>query len=174
MARRSTQLTRTVLVVLAAVVASGIVPAPAAASPLASITLSPRFGPPTTPVTVRGSGFAHGESVKIWFGRKEVAGTTTDKTGGFVAAFNVPRGASPDQHGVKARGKTSGLKAKAIFTVRTNWSSGGSIPPTAERTPTRTCSRAGPWGPAVALEAHAGRRWRGLRRRERGEHLCGR
>src|SRR5713226_8595650 len=47
----------------------------------AAITLSPTFGPPTTPVTVSGTGFGANESITITFEATQVATATTDPTG---------------------------------------------------------------------------------------------
>lgn len=87
----------------------------------ASITLSPRVGPPTTAVTVHGSGFGANEGITLRFGHKPVATPTTDGSGRFTATFDVPKGAGPGSHPVKAKGGVSGLRAKATFTARTDW-----------------------------------------------------
>ena len=94
-------------------------------SPAASITLSPKFAPPTTRVTVHGTAFGHGDRVTVLFARKQVASATADESGAFTATFHVPAGAPPGQHTVTAEGSPSGRSAEATFTVRTNWAQWG-------------------------------------------------
>jgi outer membrane protein assembly factor BamB len=92
-----------------------------AASVAATMSMTPRFGSPTTPVTVKGGGWAPGETVKILFGQKKVASAMADDSGAIDATFDVPKSAPPGQHEVKAKARDSGDSAKGIFTVRTNW-----------------------------------------------------
>src|SRR5437763_14329462 len=61
------------------------------ASGTAAITLSPTFGPPTTSVTVNGTGFGATEGITITFEANQVATATTDATGAFTATFTVPK-----------------------------------------------------------------------------------
>src|SRR5262245_24430503 len=68
----------------------------------ASITLDPTVGPPTTKVTVDGSGFGSTEKVVIRFDGTKVATATTDGSGSFGATVKVPAPALPGDHQVKA------------------------------------------------------------------------
>ncbi len=88
----------------------------------ATITLTPRVGPPTTMVTVTGSGFGALESVEVDFARAEVGRVSTDATGAFTTSLKVPATARPGLNRVTSTGLTSGLQAATTFRVRTNWS----------------------------------------------------
>ena len=92
-----------------------------AAGASASITLTPNIGPPTTVVTVNGTGFGVSETVTINFDTKSLATTTTSSTGTFLRKINVPSSALPGNHTVKATGQTSKLVATALFVTQTNW-----------------------------------------------------
>jgi outer membrane protein assembly factor BamB len=109
------------IALVATVGAFGAAALPAAASPLASITMSPKFAPPTTHVTLHGTAFGAGDQVIVLFGDSQVATATADQSGAFEAAFDVPKGAPPGQATVTANGSPSGRSAEATFTVRTNW-----------------------------------------------------
>ena len=102
------------------VLAFGLFAAPAAAV-TASITLKPGVGPPTTKVSVTGSGFGASETVAVDFSAIQVATATTSPTGAFSATFTVPKSALPGNHPVTATGDTSGLSATRNFLVRTDW-----------------------------------------------------
>jgi len=103
------------------VLAVGVFASPAAASASTpSITLKPTSGPPTTKVSVTGSGFGISETVTVTeFGMSQSA--VTSSTGTFTAAFTVPNTAQPGKYPVTATGQTSHLSATAYFLVRTNW-----------------------------------------------------
>src|SRR5713101_3532431 len=88
------------------------------ASGSAAITLSPAFGPPTTPVTVSGTGFGAIEGVTITFEANQVATATTDATGAFSASFTVSKLALPGNRPVKATGTTSQLFKKLARSAR--------------------------------------------------------
>src|SRR5258708_7741177 len=77
------------------------------ASSSTKITLSPNFGPPTSSMTVSGTGFGASETVNIDFNTRQVNTTTTDSTGAFTATLRVPTSAQPGQHNVTATGVTS-------------------------------------------------------------------
>jgi outer membrane protein assembly factor BamB len=116
--RRLTAVVATVLVVL------GLFAQPVAAV-TTSITLKPSFGPPTTKVSVNGTGFGASETVNVYFSAARVATVpstiTTTSTGTFTASFTVPASALPGKHAVMANGQTSLLSASQNFLVRTNW-----------------------------------------------------
>ena len=90
-----------------------------------AIALTPSVGPPTTHVTVKGSGFGTSETVALYFGAAKVATVpstiTTSSTGSFTASFNVTASAPPGNSQVKAVGQTSALSATHNFLVRTDW-----------------------------------------------------
>jgi hypothetical protein len=89
---------------------------------LASITLTPRSGPPGTVMQVLGSGFAAGEKVKLSFvdstqGNTFLKNVQTDATGAFITSVTIPLDATPGRQHVKAQGLRSGAMAKRSFTV---------------------------------------------------------
>lgn len=102
------------------VLAAGVFASPAIAG-TTGITLKPAFGPPTTKVSVSGTGFGASETVTVDFNSAPVATATTSSTGTFTAAFTVPKTAPPGKYPVTATGQSSGLSATAYFLVRTNW-----------------------------------------------------
>ena len=103
-----------------AVVLLGSLAGPAGAAPPA-LTLSPAVGPPTTPVTVSGTGFGSSETVALAFDLQQIGTATTDSSGAFSGAITVPSTALPGAHTVSATGQTSNVSAQAPFTVRTDW-----------------------------------------------------
>jgi outer membrane protein assembly factor BamB len=102
------------------VLAFGLFAAPVAAT-TASITLKPGVGPPTSTVTVTGTGFGASETVAVDFSATQVGTAATSSTGTFSTTFTVPKSALPGSHPVTATGKTSGRSATQNFLVRTNW-----------------------------------------------------
>jgi outer membrane protein assembly factor BamB len=100
--------------------AVGLSAAPAAAV-TTSITLKPSAGPPTSAVTVKGTGFGASETVVVDFSGTQVATAATSATGTFSATFTVPSSALPGSHPVTATGATSGRSATRNFLVRTDW-----------------------------------------------------
>ncbi len=100
--------------------ASGLFAVPAAAT-ATSITLKPGVGPPTSAVTVTGTGFGASETVTVDFSTTQVGAATTSSTGAFSTTFTVPKSALPGKHPVTATGDTSGQSATHSFLVRTNW-----------------------------------------------------
>ncbi len=86
-----------------------------------SITLSVNSGPPTTAVTVNGTGFGSSEMVTLAFDTTSVDTSTTDSNGAFTSQITIPSSAAPGNHSVSVTGQTSGLSAQATFLVQTNW-----------------------------------------------------
>jgi len=85
------------LVVLAlCLIATAALPVPTqAACPAYGITLSPKFGPPGTVVTVSGHDFAEHYLVDIYYGKndeKPIAWDYTDNQGNFIITFTIPEG----------------------------------------------------------------------------------
>jgi outer membrane protein assembly factor BamB len=106
----------TVVLLLGSPLAVGAATSPA----VPTIKLKPSVGPPTTLVIVHGSRFGSSETVEVSFGRKLEATVMTDSDGRFRASFDVPKGAHPGGHAVKAKGPAHEV-AKATFLVRTDW-----------------------------------------------------
>src|SRR5438045_1087074 len=76
-----------------------------ATSATASITLSKVTGPPTTPLTVKGTGFGSSETVIVTFDINTVLGTTmTNSLGNFSLGVTIPASALPGMHSIQATG----------------------------------------------------------------------
>jgi outer membrane protein assembly factor BamB len=83
-------------------------------------TLSPTSGPPTTNVTVKGTGFPPNELVDLFFDTDDLVLGVTNAAGAFTQTLKVPRSAEPGVHWITARSRAGGAAQKS-FTVRTNW-----------------------------------------------------
>jgi outer membrane protein assembly factor BamB len=90
----------------------------------AGLALEPAVGPPTSLVKAKGSGFAAREVVALYFDGVGVGSAVTSPTGKFTARFGVPGSARPGDHTVEAVGQSSGVSARAVFLVRTDWLQG--------------------------------------------------
>jgi PQQ-like domain/PQQ enzyme repeat len=87
-----------------------------------SIWFNLPYGPPTTNVTVSGSGFGPSEQVAVTFGGTALPLAPTDSKGVFQATpYQLPSQALPGTQAVTALGQTSGLSAAASFLVNTDW-----------------------------------------------------
>jgi hypothetical protein len=81
-----------------------------------------RAGPPGTIVSIRGSGFAGAETVRVTFadsvaGRTVLGDVQTNYDGEFSMQVTIPLNASPGRQRVKAKGLATGEIAKRVFTV---------------------------------------------------------
>jgi outer membrane protein assembly factor BamB len=94
---------------------------PAGAVAQAALTVSPSVGPPTTRVTLTGSGFQVNETVDLSFDGHPTGQATADGQGGFSVQGKVPRPARPGSHTFSAVGESSGSTGHAPFAVRTDW-----------------------------------------------------
>jgi outer membrane protein assembly factor BamB len=116
--------------VIAIVVAAAcfLLPAAATSGPLATsttkLTLKPAVGPPTTQTKVKGVGYQAGEIVALYFDGGRVGSVLADSFGKFVKKIAVPAAALPGYHTVEGVGQASGLSARAVFLVRTDWLEG--------------------------------------------------
>src|SRR5262249_10785475 len=86
-----------------------------------AMKLTPNFGPPTSSVTIKGSGFGAFETVDLEFDAEAVGMAATNGRGSFSQPIAVPGTALPGAHSVTATGEISGLVATAPFTWRTDW-----------------------------------------------------
>src|SRR4051794_2139852 len=107
---------------LALTVGAHAVPGSAVASAAAAtvITLRPTSGPPTSKVSISGTGFRTAEVVVVKFSTSQVLTVTTSSAGGFSGVFIVPKTRPPGRYVVTATGQTSRLAATASFLVRTS------------------------------------------------------
>ena len=88
-----------------------------------ALTLSAAGGPPTTNLTVSGTGFPASTAVDIYFDTNNLALAVTDGTGSFSGIkIQVPASALPGTNWVTAAVPiVTGEAAQAPFKVRTNW-----------------------------------------------------
>lgn len=102
--------------------ASGGQPLGADLAQAPGLTLSRSSGPPTTRISVSGTGFTAGETIALSFDATELTTVDADATGSFSGArLRVPASARPRTHTVSALGLTSALRGEASFLVRTDW-----------------------------------------------------
>jgi outer membrane protein assembly factor BamB len=85
-----------------------------------TIALSPPTGPPTSVITVSGSGFAPNTLIGVAFGKTIEASVLTNGSGSFQTSIQIPAGAQPGGHPISAMLGTTVLASKS-FLVRTNW-----------------------------------------------------
>lgn len=91
-----------------------------------TITLSPKSGPPTTKLSISGSGFNPNSAVDIYFDTTDEVLIITDGTGAFAkTTLKTPASAVPGQHWVSAVQRSTGTGSQAAFTVQTNWAQQG-------------------------------------------------
>jgi outer membrane protein assembly factor BamB len=98
--------------------------APPAVAARSALALNPAVGPPTTVAKAKGSGYGGGEIVALFLDGQRVGSTVTGPSGKFNTSFVVPAVALPGDHTVEAVGQSSGVSARAIFLVRTDWLQG--------------------------------------------------
>jgi uncharacterized protein YkwD len=84
--------------------------------PNTSINLSRSSGSPSSVVTVTGSGFSAGETVRIYWDSTLLTSTTAGSAGSISRNISVPQTVR-GSHTVSATGQTSGSSAQAPFTV---------------------------------------------------------
>src|SRR5206468_6557090 len=72
----------------------------------------------------KGSGFAGGEVVALYFDGARIGSVVAGPTGKFNTRIVVPAAARPGDHSVEAVGQASGASARAVFLVRTDWLQG--------------------------------------------------
>ena len=79
-------------------------------------------GPPSSPITVGGSGFRPHTAVDVYFDTTDEALVSTDATGGFShVPLAVPAAALPGPHWVTAVGRADSRSAQVRYTVTTQW-----------------------------------------------------
>lgn len=86
------------------------------------VALSVSTGPPTTSLSVYGSGFGANEAVDVYLGTTDEALVVTNAKGAFdYAGFQVAPGTQPGEAWISAVGRTTGRAAQTLFDVNTNW-----------------------------------------------------
>lgn len=95
----------------------------------ASISLSPKGGPPTSGLRVSGSGFTPGAQINIYFDVKDEALVIADGTGSFSdVKIEATPSAVPGKHWVSAVQRSGYTGAQSPFWVHTDWSQLGFEP----------------------------------------------
>jgi hypothetical protein len=118
-------------VITVALVAGALVVAAApgtAGAATTKVELSVAVGPPTTALTVTGSGFKRSETVDVRFDGAALAAVDADGAGTVSARVTIPTEAKPGSRTVIVAGRSSHRTASAAFLVRTDWSQFGFSP----------------------------------------------
>jgi outer membrane protein assembly factor BamB len=90
------------------------------------VTLTLKSGPPTSNVSVSGSGFSAYAAIDIYFDTTDQALAIANASGAFSnIPIQVPPSALPGTHWVSAVQRSNGQGAQASFLVQTNWSEQG-------------------------------------------------
>jgi len=100
----------------------------AAAFAAPAITVTPTVGPPTTKITVKGTGFTASKAVDVYFDTVSLCLAGTNSAGAFSCTIKVPDMAQPTGHWVSAVSRVTGVFAQKKFTVRSNWPMRGNTP----------------------------------------------
>lgn len=98
-----------------------LIACPSAALAAPAMTLGPPVGPPTTALTVKGTGYGAGVTVDIYFDTSAQCLVLANATGTWSCRFSVPRDAQPGGHFVTAVNRSTGAGVQKPYLVRTNW-----------------------------------------------------
>ena len=91
----------------------------ALAAPALSLSLA--AGPPTTTVTVLGTGFSASALVDVYFDLTDLCLTIASDTGNVICAIKVPNDAQPQTHWISAVQRSTSTGAQKAFVVHTDW-----------------------------------------------------
>jgi outer membrane protein assembly factor BamB len=86
-----------------------------------AMSLSSLAGPPTTTVTVSGTGFSASAQVDIYFDTTDLCLAVASGAGAISCAIKVPKDAQPQTHYISAIQRNTGTGAQKSFIVRTDW-----------------------------------------------------
>src|SRR4051794_35791985 len=84
-----------------------------------AVTLAPGVGPPTTAITVSGTGFSASAPVDIYFDVTDMCLAIATAGGTISCTFTAPKDAQPQAHYVSAVQRSPVIGAQAAFVVRT-------------------------------------------------------
>jgi outer membrane protein assembly factor BamB len=94
-----------------------------------TITVSPKNGPPTSHLTVGGTGFPANSAVDVYFDLTDMALAATDSTGAFSKVpIQAPSSALPGIHYVTGVARANQAAGQTSFNVRTDWAQFGFTP----------------------------------------------
>jgi outer membrane protein assembly factor BamB len=100
------------------------------ASGAPGLSLAPNIAPPTSAITVNGTGFAASEVVDIYFDATDVALAISNGNGSFRGIpLTIPKNAHPGSHWITAVGRPRGDAAQHELTVDTDRAEKGFAPP---------------------------------------------
>src|SRR5882724_8810176 len=86
-----------------------------------AMSLSSLTGPPTTTVTVSGTGFTASALVDIYFDTTDLCLTIAGGTGNIRCVIQIPKDAQPQTHWISAVQRSTSIGAQKSITVRTDW-----------------------------------------------------
>ena len=86
-----------------------------------AMSLSSLAGPPTTTVTVAGTGFSASALVDIYFDTTDLCLSIADGTGKASCTIKVPKDAQPQTHWISIIQRSTSTGAQKPFVVRTDW-----------------------------------------------------
>jgi outer membrane protein assembly factor BamB len=86
-----------------------------------AMSVSPPAGPPTTSVTVSGTGFSASALVDIYFDTTDLCLTIAGGTGNIRCVIQIPKDAQPQTHWISAVQRSTSIGAQKSITVRTDW-----------------------------------------------------
>jgi outer membrane protein assembly factor BamB len=99
--------------------ASAMLCGTAVAAPALSLSLA--AGPPTTTITVSGTGFSASALVDIYFDMTDLCLSIASGTGSVSCAIKVPKEAQPQTLWISAVQRNTSTGAQKAFVVRTDW-----------------------------------------------------
>jgi outer membrane protein assembly factor BamB len=86
------------------------------------LSVNPKVGPPTSNVSVSGSGFGANETIDLYFDTDGLAVAQANANGTFIGIpMTIPASAKPGAHWITGVGQQSRLRAQTRFVVRANW-----------------------------------------------------
>lgn len=85
-----------------------------------AVAVAPNNGPPTTNISVSGSGFGANAAVDIYFDESDLCLALANAAGAISCILKVPASAQPQQHWISAVQRSTGTGAQKAFVVRTN------------------------------------------------------
>ena len=94
-----------------------------------AVKLAPTSGPPTTSITVSGSGFSADAAIDIYIGSTDVALALANSSGAFSGiVIQIPASELPGTAWISAVQRSNDTGAQAAFLVETNWPEIGFTP----------------------------------------------
>src|SRR5438094_8541580 len=86
-----------------------------------AVTSSPASGPPTTKITVTGTGFGANAAVDVYFDLTDLCLALASDTGGFTCTIKAPQDAQPQTQWISAVQRNTGTGVQKPFAIHTDW-----------------------------------------------------